>query len=224
MSDRMTWVRRLGLLASVGALALACASCYPGEAPVSDVIVTHYDTGRDFKASYTTFALPDTVIDVGDPSDDGYIEYDHRYTRPIIDRVKKNLRENLNWEFVPDSLITDTNRPDVVVLVTALLTKNTAISGYPPYWGWWPGWPGGPGYYPPGWGYPCCWTVVQYNTGTISIDMSEVPMSVDDVPFIPWSGRLNGLLSSSNNYNQTKSRLERGIDQAFAQSPYLDLN
>jgi len=219
MSDLTGWSRRLGQLATVGVTTLVLAGCYPGEAPISDVIVTLYDTGKDFKTSYTTFALPDSVVDVGDPTDDGYIEYDHRFGPTILGRIRSNLTAR-GWQEIPEDEISDTNRPDVVVLATALLSKNTAVSGYPPYWGWWPGW----GYYPPGWGYPCCWTVVQYNTGTISIEMAEDPDQGDEVLVIPWAGRLNGLLSSSNSDSQTRSRLERSIDQAFAQSPYLDIN
>jgi len=211
MSDRNAWVRRLGLLAGAGLVALA--SCYPGEAPLSDVIVTNYDTTKDFKA-YKSFAVPDSVQDIGDPNDDGYIEYDHSQDSTITRRIRSNLVA-LGWTDYSDSLSTKT--PDVAVVVTALLSRNTAVSGYPPYWGWWPGW----GYYPPY--YPCCWTVVQYNTGSISMEMGEDP-GEGEVVFVPWAGRLNGLLSSSNNYSQTRSRLQRGIDQAFAQSPYLDIN
>lgn len=220
MNDFISWARRSRTLAilAFGTL-LGLAGCYPGEAPVSDVIVTNYDTAKDFKASYTTFALPDTVIDVGDPDDDGYIEYDHRFDPTIKERVRSNLLA-LGWTEIPEDQISDTNQPDVVVMLTALLSKNTAVSGYPPYWGWWPGW----GYYPPGWGYPCCWTVVQYETGSISMDMGDYPEQGEEVLFVPWAGRINGLLQSSSSDSQTRTRLERGIDQAFAQSQYLDIN
>lgn len=200
-----------------GAILLASGGCYPGDTPLSDVTVTLYDTSKSFKTSYRTFSLPDSVADIGDPGDPGYQPINHTYDALILGRVRQNLTAG-GWVEIPESQVSGTNRPDVVVLVSALVSENTAVSGYPPYWGWW--WGGWGGYYPPYWGYPCCWTVVQYTTGTLVIDMVEIVDSGDTSP-VPWAARMNGVV---NNANVTSTRLEKVIDQAFAQSPYLDIN
>ena len=208
----------LSLALALGAALLAGAGCYPGDTPVADITVTLHDTGKNFKASYSTFALPDSaVIDIGNPDDPGYQPIEHNFDAQIFARIRNNLTAR-GWVEIPEEQITPSNRPDVVVLVSALVATSTAVSGYPPYWGWWPGW-GYPGY---GWGYPCCWTVVQYTTGTLLLDMlaEKDADPISQITPVPWAARMNGLVNKSN---VSASRLEKVIDQAFTQSPYLDI-
>jgi len=215
MNMRSTFVRRSGLaVVAVAALWLGLAGCYPGEAPVSDIVATLHDPNKDF-GTYATFTMPDSVVDAGDPDDAGYIEPSHEYDAAILARIRSNLTSRGWTEITRDSL----NPPDVAILVTALVSETTNIWYYPPYWGWYGGWWG---YYPPYWGYPCCYDVTTYTTGTISIDMAAVKDYVpttETMP-MPWAARLNGLANKSN---ATQSRIETAIDQAFAQSPYLDI-
>lgn len=223
MNMRSTLVRRSGLaVAAVAAVWMGLSGCYPGEAPVSDIVATLHDTDNDF-TTYATFSLPDSVVDAGDPDDPGYIEVSHEYDRAILARIRSNLVA-LGWTEIPEDSIGSTRVPDVVIMVTALISETTNIWYYPPYWGWWGGWYGGAwgGYYP-GWGYPCCYDVTTYTTGTIGIDMAamkDLDPTTETAP-IAWAARLNGLANKSN---ANQSRIEKAIDQAFAQSPYLDID
>ena len=218
MSTVSTWARWPGLaVVAVTALWLGLSGCYPGEAPVSDIVATLHDNDKDF-STYATFTLPDKVVDAGDSTDSGYIQISHQYDDAILQRIRENL-ESRGWTYVDT-----TAAPDVALLVSALVSETTNIWYYPPYygWGWYGGWYGG--YYPPYWGYPCCYDVTTYTTGTIAIDMaavSEFDTTATQTMPIPWAARLNGLANKSN-VNQ--SRIEKAIDQAFAQSPYLDIH
>ena len=220
MHPRHARAHRTGArVASAAAAWLGLSGCYPGETPVSDIVATLHDTKKDFR-TYQTFTLPDSVVDAGDPSDPGYIEVTHEYDDEILAGIRQNLTA-LGWVEIPEDQLSPTNVADVAVLVTMIITETTQIWYYPPYWGWWPGW----GYYPPyypGWIYPCCYSVSQYTTGTISIDMAalvDADPATETVP-IPWAARLNGL---ANRSSATQARIETAIDQAFAQSPYLDI-
>jgi hypothetical protein len=108
-----------------------------------------HDGDKDFR-TYTTFVMPDSVIDAGDPDDAGYIEVSNEYDAAILAKIRSNLLA-LGWTEVDT-----TAAPDVAILVTALVSETTNIWYYPPYWGW--GWYGGwyGGYYPPS-GVPCCY-------------------------------------------------------------------
>ena len=222
MNPVRIWVRRLAAAAVVvPVLVLGLAGCYPGEAPVSDIVATLHDTDNDF-TTYATFTLPDSVVDAGDPDDPGYIEVSHEYDDAVLARIRSNLVA-LGWTEIPEDSITSTRVPDVVIMVTALISETTNIWYYPPYWGWWGGWYGGWWGYYPGWGYPCCYDVTTYTTGTIGIDMAamkDVDPDTETAP-IAWAARLNGLV---NKTNATQARIEKAIDQAFSQSPYLDID
>jgi hypothetical protein len=76
-------------------------------------------------------------------------------------------------------------------------------------------------YYP--WGYPVSFS---YSVGTVIIEMLDpsAPHEVNDgeseVSYpVRWMAVLNGLAELS--YENTEDRIIDGIDQAFAQSPYL---
>src|SRR5262245_19250042 len=169
MNISRTWARRASLgLGAIAALGIGF-SCYPGDPPVGDIVATLHDEERNFKA-YNTFTMPDSVVDAGDPSSPDYIEVSHQYDAAILARIRSNLVAR-GWVEIPESSIGTGTPPDVVILVTALISQTTNIWYYPPYWGWWGGWGGWWGYYP-GWGYPCCYDVTTYTTGTIAIDMA----------------------------------------------------
>jgi hypothetical protein len=109
--------------------------------------------------------------------------------------------------------------------------------GYPGYgWGYpgW-GWGGWPGY---GWGGGYGYSY-QYKIGTIVLEMVDgesfrafeawqesnpggLPQSsANEVPglLIRWMAQIDGYITSSLEYNQ--ERAQRGMDEAFTQSPYL---
>jgi hypothetical protein len=111
---------------------------------------------------------------------------------------------------------------------SVILRKQTVIYSYPGY-GWWGGWYGG--WYP---GYGGCYYCgypsygsASYQTGTVVLEMYDltkvspggaIPSDYD----MSWVAALKGLLGT--NQATTTSRVVSGIQQAFAQSPYLDPN
>jgi hypothetical protein len=196
------------------ALAAVAGSCYPGDQLTvedSDVIVTLYNPDADFSAKQS-YAMPDTIVHLvqeGEISD-----ISRAYDDEVLARVASNLGA---LGFTRE---TDPNLADVFMLVAVAASNQVGYTGYPwgGYWGWY--YP-----YPPGWGwgyYP--WyggggTVYTYRTGTVFMQMID-PAAADTVqtkvPTI-WIGALNGLVEG----NAVEERILNGIDQAFAQSPYL---
>jgi hypothetical protein len=213
----VSWLAR----AAAVALAASLGACYP-DGPTSvtelDVVSTFYDQERDFGVQ-RTYAMPDSVHHARDEENpDNNVELSREFDDFILERVEANMSalgyQRISIDQQPDSA-------DVAILVTALGVRSFVISpGYPPYWGWWPdwGWGGGWGdwYYP--WVPP---RVSSYTTGTLFIDMA-VPDSTnvtEDDLIIVWEAVANGLVGTGT--QTTRERLRTGIDQAFAQSPYL---
>jgi hypothetical protein len=208
---------RVGRCVAVAAglgVALALASCYPGDVTdVSqlDVVITAHDDKADFKA-FSTFALPDTVIEVIADSS-SYVPISHDYDDEIVNRVRSNF-EARGYVHEPDP---ETNPPDALVLVAAGASNSTYVYyDWWSYWGWY--YPGYPGW---GWYYPPSVSVVSYDQGTLFITLVDVrdPDSGTKKFPVAWAAAIRGLLEGTS--TQIHSRLDTNIDRAFTQSPYL---
>lgn len=205
--------RSLAVATGLGA-AVALASCYPGnviDVSQTAVVATVHDEQVDFGA-FTTFALPDTVIQVvGDSS--SYVPISHDYDDRIVARVRGDL-EALGYVHEPDP---QSGRPDVLVLVAAAASSHTYI--YYDWWYYW-GW-----YYPSspdwGWYYPPSVSVVSYDQGTLFVTMVDVRAPDPAAKRLPavWGAAIRGLLEGTA--AEIEARLYQDIDRAFAQSPYL---
>jgi hypothetical protein len=229
-------LQKLVMLLMVAAAAFMTA-CYPDDdiaVSESDVIVTAKDDTVNFE-NIKTYYMPQRVFVVDDDTTDDQepIEYENA----ILTSIAKNL-DDYGYTRITDTTDAE-NTIDVVVIATAFETTVTSIwyPYYPYYpgwddWYWWsPGWgyyPPGWGYYPPGYGYyPPYYPpyLSQYTMGTVKIDMID-PWKPDtiapDTTMYPsyWTAAIHGLLQGDN----IESRIERSIDQAFKQSPYLDHN
>ncbi len=203
-------IRKSKLLMLFFLSALFITSCYNDyglNTEDYDVVYTKYDPNTNF-AAFKTFVMPDSVFHlIGDNSDDNI---SRQFDALILHRVAENM-ENRGFERV-NSL----DSADVVVVVSV---SNDTYSGaiyYPPSWGY-PGW---------GWDYPPYWgdvTYYEYNTGTLYIQFAD-KRNIDgqNILYTNWLAIANGLLSS--NIIQTQNRIEKAINQAFAQSPYLRTN
>ena len=190
-----------GVIAGLG--LVAGLSCTPGSeitASESDVVATTHDKAFDFGA-VTTYALSDSIVHITDGASD---LLSRNYDAQILSLVTDNL-DALGW-----AAVVDPSTADVVVLISATATAN--FSYYYSYWGWY--YPG----YCPGcyWGYPTA--TYSYTTGTLLIQMFH-PEDTDTKVAGLWIAALNGVLDDSAANKQT--RLTRGINQAFDQSPYL---
>ena len=175
-----------------------------------DLIYTNYDARYNF-ASKGTYALPDKIVKItGNPTAPPEYLKDI-YGIPILAQIDANMTA-LGWTKVD---VNDVPGPDVQ-LMPAAWTTTTLVGGY---WGgyycwWYPYYCGG------GWYYPYV-PVTSYSTGTMVMTMVDPNAeSTDDSKLVIWSSAMNGLLSGTYEIN----RLKQGIDQAFAQSPYLKTN
>jgi len=179
--------------------------CYPYDDQTvadADVVATFYDDGANF-SQLVTYAFPDTIYTFdsnGDivPSDD----ISSTNANQIKNAINNNMQE---MGFTP---VTTGNEPNADVVVFALVTSSTWVSGgcYGGYWSYW--YP----YY--GWCYPVAYT---YTTGTVFILMIDPNKSANDQGV--WIAAINGVLNDTN--ASIASRINSDIDQAFNQSPYL---
>ncbi|MFN3841496.1 MAG: DUF4136 domain-containing protein [Cyclobacteriaceae bacterium] len=183
--------------------ALLLWGCYPAGPEYYedlDVVVTSFDKSFDF-ASKGTYAMPDKIVKVSAEigSDPEYVK--EPQNTQILSRIESNMTA-LGYTRVEDPADAD------LTLFPAAWT-NTTIYYWYDYWCW---------YYPYycgyGWGYP---SVSSYTTGTLVMTL------VTDGFIEPervWTSAINGLLTRGSNI----TRVNKAIDQAFAQSPYLKTN
>jgi len=207
-------MRQATLAAAMGLLA----ACYPGGAQTAsdlDTVTTQHDPGADF-ASIQTYAMPSTVQETpaaaGEP-----LAIDHGNDAAILATVAANLNK-LGWRQVNPATVT----PDINVMVSVTATRYREYVAYP-FYGWYPGWAGFTGYddtwsvyYPYGGGYT---TVI--DAGSLRIEMldTRTPNSTTKQLTAVWTASLDGIIAGSA--QSLLTRINTGIDQAFAQSPYL---
>ena len=211
--------RGLTLLQLAGCAALATA-CHPGE-PTSaaefDVVATVHDDSVNY-GTIGTFVMPDSVVEIV-PAESiaTALPFNHTYDQLILDGVATKLTE-LGYTRLPSF---DAGTPDVVVTIRGIGISNTDVYVSYPWYGYW-GWYGWPCCYGPGWGvgYPTV-TAVQYDVGTIVVDMWDLRRADPAAQQIPaiWVAVLRGLLEGSA--ADAPFRLDQAITRAFSQSPYL---
>jgi hypothetical protein len=228
----------------IAGVIVIMTSCYKSETVYYDeldVTQTNYEVDFNF-SSYTSFAMPDSTILKSNYMTDQEIEdfYADGGTSEQTLALLKSQFESRGYTFT-DSY----DNADFVSVPTVLNMKYSGTVYYPPGWWWgypgwgwgypgW-GWGGWPGYgWGPGYGYS-----YQYKIGTIVLEMvdgatfreflawqDENPglgkqSFSNDVPTltIRWMAQIDGYISDNLEYNQ--ERAQRGMDEAFEQSPYL---
>lgn len=178
-------------------------------------VVTVVDSGPALRRA-RTFVLPDTVIRLAERGS----AIDPTLARHLVTQVRAHFLA-MGWTLIPDAR---ESRPDVVVLLAASTQIQTGLVygdwysawGYLPYWGSTvdPTW---------AWGYPGGAVPYVYQSGTLLVVMLDVAAPRDQatktIPLL-WAAGLDGLVGDGT----TNERIRAGIDQAFAQSPYLRLN
>lgn len=201
-------------------LLLACCfqACSPEGATETeelDVVYTNHNPGFDFTAK-STYALPDEVISISDggvPGDsDGPEFLPPQLANPILATLRSNMNA-LGYREVAESA-----GPDLILLPSMLQTTevyyyydwwywNWYYPGYAPGWGWYY-----PGYYPP--------TVTAVRSGSIFVQMtSPKDISPSNEIAVNWIAIVNGLLEGET--GGAANRIDRTLNQAFDQSPYL---
>jgi hypothetical protein len=184
---------------------LVLSSCYPGNdisVSEADIVTTFRNESADFAAKQT-YAMPDYVVYITD--DDETPENNPVLDRQILSAIERNM-EQAGFD-----LIEDPDQADV--LVVPMVTRSTWVGGGCNYW-----------YYDPWYGYPgyCYPYYYTYETGTLFIIMVDPAHADNDsVEDALWTAAINGLLSSSFNAGSSEARINRDVNQAFIQSPYL---
>jgi hypothetical protein len=193
----------------------ACSPDGPSFVEELDVVYTNYD--KDYKFSTnSTFAIPNKVIfisGVGKPGGAEEPEYlPTQLANPILATLRSNMRA-MGYTEVDESA-----NPDLIILPSALKTTEVYYyydwwywswyyPGYAPGWGWYY-----PGYYPP--------TVTAISSGSIFVQMtSPKDKNSNNEIAVRWIAIVNGLLEGET--SQASNRIDRTLDQAFSQSPYL---
>ena len=226
---------RSTILASAAASLLACHPAGIDDSSETDVVVTRRANEYDYSQN-RTYDIPDSIADLctvdasklpggeagagGRPDDDGpnldCNEITHAFDSAILSEIRRNF-EALGYRRV-DKDAGET--PDVALLVGALSSNNWVAYTYYPwnYWYYyWPGWWGWGVYYPY---YPAT-SVVNYPTGSLVMDLvslKDVDSDLHRTPSI-WTGYISGLLAQGE--QTSAARIDKTIDQAFAQSAYL---
>jgi uncharacterized protein DUF4136 len=201
------------------AAAMLLAACYPGGAETVtdlDSVTTQHDRSANF-STLRTYALPDSIQQVAARGGQS-LPMDHSYDASILARVASNL-DALGLQRVDPTTAT----PDAAVLVTFTATRYVDYVSYP-FYDVWPGWAGFSGY-DGSWGVYYPWAGTAYATvldaGSLRIDMLDTRTANSSTKQLTaiWNASVDGVLSGS--VESIAQRIEKGIDQAFAQSPYL---
>ena len=211
-------MKRLVIAGSLLSVILTFNSCilpYPSDSELCEDVATisSRDSTVDFGV-FHTYSVPDAVYFLG--SDSTVDPINAQYSQQLIAAVVSQMNSRGYQQ------VDKTADPDLVFNMTA--TENLNIVYYPGYgygywdcyyWGWNCGW----------WYYPTYPTVSTYKSGSLVIDMVDRRHAIDgDLGYlpIPWTSIVYALSSSDPNFNVSKAL--KGIDAAFAQSPYLQTN
>jgi hypothetical protein len=201
--------KALSFLGILGGLLLW--GCYPNGPTYTedlDIVLTHHNADYDFAAK-NTYAMPDTIVKITGNLIEGerpdFIK--DVYASKILKTIADNM-ESLGWTRVEIKA-----NPDVVLVPAAW--ETTTITYYYDYWYWWWG-----GYYPYYPYYPPVYSY-SYTTGTLLMNIMDPALTgTNGNPIMQWTGAINGILNETYNEN----RMNKSINQAFDQSPYLKTN
>ena len=191
-------------------LGFLLGGCYPqGPEYVEDldVVITNHNADYDFNAK-GTYAMPDKIVKItGNLSEgDSPVFIPDAIAAQILSQIESNMND-LGYTRVDIDADPD-------LLLTPASWETTTILYWYDYWYWWWG-----GYYP-GWGYPPV-NVSTYTTGTLVMALVDPTIeSANGNPIPQWTGAINGLLTGVFD----PIRVNKAIDQAFSQSPYLKTN
>jgi hypothetical protein len=209
------------VLATLTIPALVCAAavaCYPDQMDSltqTASVTTLVDSQAPLRDA-RTFAMPDTIVAVnGVAGVVGVVGHDSE--KQILTRIRESLISR-GWRDVTDIRA---EKPDVVVL-TAVVVQGHTGAAYGDWWSAWGFWPGWGVTYSADWVWssPDGTVTFTYETGTLLITMLD--RHHDDtinkrVPLL-WAAGVNAVLVPPT---ANLDLAIAGIDQAFAQSPYL---
>ena len=210
------------------AVAAATGGCsYEALTPAeTDVVLTIKDSDRDY-GRYVTYALSDGIVDLcgvlpsgqdklpsfggaggrtGLTDEEDCLDVPHQYDAAIIAALVKNM-DKAGYQRVASL---DDN-PDLVVLLGVIARNN---------WQYQPAYPWCDPYYSYNCWYPVGGYVYNLPTGAVVINVIDRNASATDALESIWFASIQGLYATSSELT-TEERIDKGVDTAFAQSPYL---
>lgn len=205
-------VRAATLAIAAGCGLLACYPERPSESGDYSSVTTIYDVTMDFD-TVPRFYLPDSVVHVGPVGATDNLP--RTYDSLSLARIASNMTSR------GYARVGDPDSADITLNPVAILTDHFAVESVD----WCSVW---------AWAYPL-WTCTvwvpdyptdvigyEYSAGTLFIPMADlrggVPPAVS--PPVVWLAGLNGVLDASSG-SALAQALSDGINQAFAQSPYI---
>ena len=199
-------------------LALLAASChkepYPKDSDNEYLVYTSPSKDVTF-TSYKTFDLADSLLVIGQSEKPQYSQSENAMA--LINQVRFNM-ERLGYVYAPSD-----PDADLGIQMTYIIKTERYVKYYnDPYW-----WLDFPGYWPSGyWGnwtgfyypYPVSYT---YTTNALITDMVNLTgeQKEGEALEVVWTSDIGGPAGSS--VQGDVARMKAAIDQAFAQSPYL---
>jgi len=221
-------LRGLTLVATVVVVAVVMVSCYPN-GPESeedfDVVATFYEQNADF-TTFSSFAIVDTIAIVKIKGSEN-LDLDREYEEDFLNEISENMiARGYTKEANPDQ-----NKPDLGILVAAAATTEYDPYTSQPWYSYWSEWIA---FDNPDlvdlevtWGMDFSWysgsVVYSYDVGSflvaiVDFKSVESGTTVDDLTVL-WLGTMNAIATGNN--RTMADRVLKGIDQMFAQSPYL---
>ncbi len=222
-------------LFGAAALALGLSACSGYDALTTeetDQVLTIRVPEQDYMA-LRTYSLPKEVVDLCQLDEDGDSSIgiggmgggsfelpthckkaNHKYDEVAIQSIRENMNK-LGYREIENPDLSDpaVEDPDVAFLMGWVARDNWYVSSSYPYCSSWD-------YY-----YYGCWygsATYAYNlpTGALLVQMAVVSESAAGEFTSAWTLAFQGLASTSSAIS-TPRRIERGINQGFAQSSYL---
>ena len=202
--------------ASLAILATACHK-EPTPQDADNELLVYTSPSKDVTfTSYKTFDLVDSLLIIGQSDKPVYSQSNNALA--LIQQVRTNM-EKLGYIYTPSN-----PDADLGIQMTYIIKTERYVKYYnDPYW-----WLDYPGYWPSGfWGnwtgfyypYPVSYT---YTTNALIVDMVDLTAEekADEPLEVIWTSYIGGPASVYADDNV--ARMKQAIDQAFAQSPYLD--
>jgi hypothetical protein len=233
---------RLGAVAFVVSLLLSACYSYHDETYLDelDITLTYRDTSYNFQQN-TTYALRDSVGIISDYLSKTEIANFYK-SGGGNEKIKNLVRTNLNAMGYTEVANDEQYDLGVNLVVAAIENTTTYTYGwwydyydYYDYY-WWGGWY-------PYYGYPWYAVSYTYQQGTLLMELADGntirayrawadgktqgeiehadPSTVPQIDYT-WQGIVSGVAGTEKSYNE--QRAERGINEAFTQSPYLKIN
>lgn len=196
------------------------ASCEkePGLDKVQDnyVVYTQYDKDANFSKD-STFYIADSVLVISDNKKENATYLDSQVGDYIINAFTTHMKSKGYYRETDKSKATFGLQLSFVESTYYYSNSPSWWSDFPWYWSpsyWWP-WYSGIWYHP----YPF---IYSYTAGSLVCEMVDITSitktSTANKPTIIWNSYITdiGTITPNNDYKVAKA-----IDQAFAQSPYL---